>query len=460
MQGLPAILGLPAGAGPDDEDGEASLLRALGMAVDPFPLAPDGNTIPEEDELEKQTAAALAGLDSWAHHRGRWDGADVDARLGMLEELAAPQSMARLAFLIEEAVEDRQAQPRRADIAIWPRRDPPKPEDIPLPHDRVLIDEAGRGNTETVRHLLTWEESQADPSRHGGEALLRAVENGHYGVVEELLGDSRMDPTVCRRSGGRGRHSLDDLLDLANREGHSAVFDLLLQDGRCEVRRGGMRTESLEIAEMLLADGRMDPKIAIWQVLTIAAGQGDLLRVEGLLEDPRMEDPRGSQALIVAIENGHAPVVARLLQERGRELDPLAPLQPSAVQNLGEPSEEGAEGVCPHLRPAILTAALRGHTAVLELFMEDGGGALLDSDIRATFAGGVRLAGQAAAAEIFEGPATSVPTVARRRARATAAAAPRPPCGANATSAPPRTRRTTRRRSNRRGSPGRDGPRL
>ena len=198
------------------------------------------------------------------------------------------------------------------------------------------------GNATMVDLLL--QDSRVDPSVNSNLAIQKASEYGHLSVVERLLQDSRVDPSASNNWAIRA----------ASSNGHLSVVERLLQDSRVDPSASNnwaigyaSLNNHLAIVERLLQDPRVDPSMNHNAVIVYASRNGHLSVVERLLQDNRV-DPSDytNYAIRCASKNGHLAVVNRLLQ------DPR--VDPSDYSNY-----------------AIKGAIEKGHHAVAERLLQD-----------------------------------------------------------------------------------------
>jgi hypothetical protein len=133
-------------------------------------------------------------------------------------------------------------------------------------------------------------------------------------VVEDLLGDARVDPAA--------RHSY--ALRVACRRGHAGVVRLLLADRRadptalrdCAIRLASKRGHT-DVVRCLLADGRADPAASCNYAIRRSSQRGCDGVVRLLLADPRVDpcDERNA-ALRSSATFGHVSVLLQLLEDR------------------------------------------------------------------------------------------------------------------------------------------------
>lgn len=128
-------------------------------------------------------------------------------------------------------------------------------------HSNCLTDAALRGHAAVVRRLLA--DPRVDPRALGGSAFAAAVMKGHIAVVDAMLADPRTDPMESRSS------SFSPLV-LACRAGMHALVNRLLQDRRVDPSadnqaavRAAAEQGDLVALELLLSDARVDPQFAL-----------------------------------------------------------------------------------------------------------------------------------------------------------------------------------------------------
>lgn len=133
-----------------------------------------------------------------------------------------------------------------------------------------------------------------------------ACRDGNVPVVINLLANRRVTPIT---------HNLYDAL----RNNHVEIVELLLNDGRIDpgsfdnvALRAASASGYLDIVNLLLED----PRVNLINSLTIASENGQLNVVNRLLEDSRVNPTfENNEAIINASENGHINVVNRLLED-------------------------------------------------------------------------------------------------------------------------------------------------
>jgi ankyrin repeat protein len=131
------------------------------------------------------------------------------------------------------------------------------------------------GYTDLVRLLL----SHADPSNDKNLSLCYAVQFGHADIVELLLSDQRIDPSINQNT-----------LKFACRFGYDRVVQLLLDDGRT------------------------DPRVEYHSPVYIAIKRGWTNIVTMLLNDPRIEiEKHGNFFIIETIENDRIDMMEMIL---------------------------------------------------------------------------------------------------------------------------------------------------
>jgi len=177
---------------------------------------------------------------------------------------------------------------------------------------------AQNGRLAVVDRLL--KDSRVDPSVQENSAITFAAENGHVAVVDRLLKDGRVDPAAKNNYPFR----------VAVNNGHIKVVNRLLKDDRVDPtaeNNDAIRTAAwngnVEIVGRLLQDGRANPAAHNNVAIQSAAIFGNLKLVEILLQDSRV-DPAADNNLAfrLAAQKGHLKVVERLLQDN--RVDPTA----------------------------------------------------------------------------------------------------------------------------------------
>lgn len=248
---------------------------------------------------------------------------------------------------------------------------------------------SARGYAAIVDSLLAV--GGADPASHHNGALIAACEHGHASIVALLLPVESVDPMAATRDGfpvdardPRINHDGGFMspLTCAARNGHLAVVEVLLGDGRLQLTVEGNRALTaaasegrLAVVQRLVADPRMiDPHLH--RAVAAAAAGGHVDVVLALLALPTMPAAAHHTALAKAAKAGHLPVVEALLSTR--RIDPAhldnAALQLAAqlgnaalvASLLDNPRVIDAPG-----RNLALNAAVRGgHVAVVGMLLE------------------------------------------------------------------------------------------
>jgi ankyrin repeat protein len=206
----------------------------------------------------------------------------------------------------------------------------------------ILAAASGDGRTAIVQLLLT--DSRVDPSVDENVAIRLASERGHDRVVKLLLADPRVDPgaqnnRAIRVASFNGHDSVVKLLlsdprvdpaahnnyaiRYATSRGHVSVVELLLEDPRVDPAAESNRAIRLAsenghagVVKMLLADLRVDPTARSNKAIRLASYIGHASVVKLLLADPRV-DPAAENnwAVQYSSSNGHASVVKLLLEQ-------------------------------------------------------------------------------------------------------------------------------------------------
>jgi hypothetical protein len=186
-----------------------------------------------------------------------------------------------------------------------------------------------------------------DPELDGGlpgAILAAASRNGRTAIVQLLLADSRVDPSVDE----------DDAIKLASARGHDSVVKLLLADPRVdpaadssEAIRNASFNGHASVVELLLADPRVDPAADSNMAMRYAIFKDHSSVVKLLLADPRV-DPSANhnEAIRNASAGGHASVVELLLTD--------SRIDPAAENNY-----------------AIRFASYGGHFSIVDLLLAD-----------------------------------------------------------------------------------------
>jgi len=167
------------------------------------------------------------------------------------------------------------------------------------------------GNADLMDLML--QDPRVDPSVLDNFAIRRASAYGHLAVVDRLLQEDRIDPSADNNLSIR----------LASVRGHHAVVDRLLQDLRVDPSVDnnyailwGSTFGYLAVVDRLLQDERVNPSACDNMAIRWASENGHLAVVNRLLQDPRV-DPTVSNnmAIHLASVRGHQTVVNRLLQD-------------------------------------------------------------------------------------------------------------------------------------------------
>jgi ankyrin repeat protein len=237
----------------------------------------------------------------------------------------------------------------------------------------ILAAASGNGRTAIVQPLLT--DSRVDPSVDEIVAIRLASARGHDSVVELLLADPRVDPAA------KNNHAIQ----FASSNGHEGVVKLLLADPRVDPAADGnyaIRNASsngrVSAAKLLLADPRVDPAADGNYAIRYASSNGHEGVVKLLLAAPRVDPAAdGNYAIFFASYHGRASVVKLLLA------DPR--VDPAVDSNwaIRDASGNGHVSVVkllladPRVDPAadsnwaIRNASSKGHASVVELLLAD-----------------------------------------------------------------------------------------
>ena len=140
-----------------------------------------------------------------------------------------------------------------------------------------------------------------------------AAANGHVDVIQTLLQDFRVDPSVDNNYAIR----------FASRKGHTEVVQLLLQDSRVDPAAYDNNANlyaseygRTEVVQLLLQDPRVDPSARFNKAIHVAGRNGHIDIVRLLLQDPRVDPAaRDNYAIRMASQNGHIDIVNLLLQD-------------------------------------------------------------------------------------------------------------------------------------------------
>ncbi|KAJ2988320.1 hypothetical protein HDV02_005637, partial [Globomyces sp. JEL0801] len=113
-----------------------------------------------------------------------------------------------------------------------------------------------------------------------------SIKSNHFLIVEMLLADSRVDPSL---------HS-NIAIRLASQLGHVEIVEMLIADPRVDPVAGkncpicnACENGHNNVVEILLADSRVDPSVNDNQAIRFAAQNGHQKIVEMLLADSRVD---------------------------------------------------------------------------------------------------------------------------------------------------------------------------
>ena len=277
------------------------------------------------------------------------------------------------------AVSDAESSDDDDDVSDAESSDDDDDAPIPLGEGAAPIHHAAaRGDREEVRRLLEQEGTDVDgvePSR-GRTALFLAAQNGHDGVVQDLIGwpyedywDEEGNPTVEEPADiFLADHGGATPLYVAAFYGHADVVWILLgYDGESSDDRE-LRTTAIH-RDPLTGDPRYHEKG--YTPLHIAAERGHVRVVEMLLEEAThaeevtLTDGYGGTPLWLAAREGHDRIVDMLLQHGETEYEGGGDMGIDKA-NVGGYTPLGI-------------AAERGHGAVVDRLLEAGANANIDA---------------------------------------------------------------------------------
>jgi ankyrin repeat protein len=230
------------------------------------------------------------------------------------------------------------------------------------------------GDTKRVTELL--DDPELDDGLPGAIFFLAAASgNGRTAIVQLLLTDSRVDPSVDENNSIR----------LASARGHDSVLKLLLADPRVDPAadsnyaiRYASSNGHAGVVKLLLADPRVDPAAYDNHAIRSASDNGHASVVRLLLADSRVDPAaENNDAIRYACENGHASVVKLLLAHP--EVDPAANNNDAIrdASSIGYASVVKLLLADPRVDPAannndaIRNASSRGRASVVELLLAD-----------------------------------------------------------------------------------------
>jgi hypothetical protein len=241
--------------------------------------------------------------------------------------------------------------------------------------DALFVFVCSCGFDSAVADLLN--DVRVDPAAFENLAVCVAAASGHLRVLEYLLSDSRVDPSMYssfKLVGGP--HHLPRIepgssaaaLFSACQQGRADIVERLLCDPRvdpmlddCMVLDEACVRGRLQVVDTLLRDTRVDPNLTIRHPLRVASAFGHLAVVERLLRDGRIKMiDHGGTALLHAGRNGHLVIVDRLLRER--DYDPCVARSTRVIRRRA-PEETIPE--------VVRVAQLRGHHDVVARLLQD-----------------------------------------------------------------------------------------
>ncbi|KAJ3296945.1 hypothetical protein HDU79_005305 [Rhizoclosmatium sp. JEL0117] len=163
------------------------------------------------------------------------------------------------------------------------------------------------------KHILTF--LLSDHRLFYPSCLIDAAACGYLGMVNALLEDNRVDPSLYENRAVR----------LACSYGHTAIVKRLLEDPRvdataknCSALLIATRNQYWSVIDLLLKVPGMDPTVENNLLLCVACAEGKLDIVEQLLKNSNVNPAsENNQALIVACNRGHTQIVKKLLAVEG-----------------------------------------------------------------------------------------------------------------------------------------------
>ena len=180
---------------------------------------------------------------------------------------------------------------------------------------------ARHGKSQVVDRLL--QETWVNPSYNRNEAICLACEYGHLPVLNSLLNHRIwVNPAAGTNTPIRR----------ACQNGHLGVVERLLQCERVDPGQPGCYAfwwacvnNHPKVVELLLRDGRVDPTERGDELILQICARGYYEVLVLILEDGQLNPAINKNGAIkTAQKNGHAPLVARLLQDE-RVLKSLSP---------------------------------------------------------------------------------------------------------------------------------------
>ncbi|KAJ3050748.1 hypothetical protein HDU99_008584, partial [Rhizoclosmatium hyalinum] len=162
-------------------------------------------------------------------------------------------------------------------------------------------------------HILTF--LLSDHRLFYPSCLIDAAVGGCLGIVNALLEDNRVDPSLYENRAVR----------LACSYGNTAIVKRLLEDPRvdataknCSALLIPTRNQYWSVIDLLLKVPGMDPTVENNLLLCVACAEGKLDIVEQLLKNSNVNPAsENNQALIVACNQGHTQIVKKLLAVEG-----------------------------------------------------------------------------------------------------------------------------------------------
>lgn len=194
-----------------------------------------------------------------------------------------------------------------------------------------------RGHLDVVEKLLN---QGVDPSVNNDEILVNAAHQGHTEIARRLLKDDRVviNLEVFKKTISKGRVEIlamiladkrsekdvinPDLMEAAAYSENAEIFRLLLDDGRVPISRTALQMAimccSFDILELIIKDGRVDPKNWSEILFNKAVQEGQLEFIKMLLLDPRIDPHSCTSDLIFKAMTADKYEIVDLLLEDGR----------------------------------------------------------------------------------------------------------------------------------------------